>query len=419
MPSRSPDLRPNRALLWIAALGLALRLGGAWLQRNLPLEADAAGYAAIAQNLVHAGQFAMEPGAPTARRPPLYPVFLAPFVVLCSSPWACARTAQAFLDASTCFFVYGFAWLALRRRREALLAALLYAVHPAFVAYSGRILTEALFFWVWAAALSLMLLALREGDADPPVSASVLAGAALGAAILCRPTAIAFPLFAAVVLWGAHRSRRAIAARLVVMAAAAYLAVVPWAVRNRRILGRWVPVATGGGAAFWVGTQTGAYPDWQGKWDELLAGRTDDEVDREFYRLAKREYLGYWPRIILDIPRREAHFWLTSHSALFGVDRPASEYRREGRWGALAARALLWALQLALLAAGFWGAWLMRSDWSLGCTLALAVFFYYNLHVLIDYGPNRYHLPALMVWFVFAGRALPELWERRPRLGGG
>jgi 4-amino-4-deoxy-L-arabinose transferase-like glycosyltransferase len=411
MSSLSRDLKSHQradvAILWIAALGLALRLGGAWLQANVPPEADAADYAGIAQNLVHARQFALVPGVPTARRPPLYPLFLTPFVALCSAPWVCARVAQAFLDASVCFFVYGLAWLALRRRREALIAAFLYAVHPAFIAYSGRILTEVLFFWVWAAAMWLMLRALEPEASSLP--RSVWAGGALGAAILCRPTAIAFPVFAAAVLWCVHRHRRKIGARLSVMVAVAYLAVVPWAMRNRIVFGQWVPVATGGGVAFWVGTQTGAYPDWQGRLAALQTGRTDTEVDQEFYRLAKDEYSRKWPRILLDIPRREIHFWLTSHSSLFGVDRPASEYRREGRWGALIFRILMWVLQLALLAAGAWGVWLMRPDWSCGCTLFLAVVFYYNLHVLIDYGPNRYHLPALMLWFVFASRTAREL----------
>ncbi len=405
----------ERPLLAIAALGLALRLGGSWLQSGRPPEGDAAEYAAIAQNLVRTGEFATEPGKPTARRAPLYPSFLALWAMLFPDLWEPARLAQGLLDATTPLLLYAVGTLTFRRKREALIGPALYAIHPVFIAYAGRLLTEVLFFWIWALALWLVLKSLGPEERGPlgEAGSCALAGIACGAAILCRPTAIAFPLFAVSFLALVHRRIPRLLWRLSLVAAFSYLTLLPWAMRNRRAVGHWTPVATGGGVSLWVGTQAGAYPNWQEKTRELLATRTDAEADAEFYRLARKEYLRNWPRILLDLPRRAARFWLTSHSSLFGIDRPASEYRRQGRWGLLATRVILWALHLLTLAAGAWGLWLMRSEWTPGCTLALAAFLYYSGHVLIDYGPNRYHLPALMLWLLFAGRCLLAVADSR------
>jgi len=76
---------------------------------------------------------------------------------------------------------------------------------------------------------------------------ALLTGAALGAAALIRPSALAFLGLA--VLWLAMR-RRLAAVALVVGAA---ILIVPWTARNVAHYGRFVLIASEGGLTFWTG----------------------------------------------------------------------------------------------------------------------------------------------------------------------
>jgi len=405
--------RPPRPLLWILLLGLALRLGTAIAASDAPPAGDAKEYAAIARNLAARGEFAYEPGRPTAIRPPLYPAFLAVFARVCPRSWTCARAAQALLDASTILLVYLFGLGAFGRPREALAGAFLYAVHPVFIAYTAQIVTETVFVWLWLAGLCLLARTVKPGGSARVAAA---AGLVMGLAILCRPNFMFFPPGAAAMILAYRRDRTRLLARLGLTLAVCYLATVPWTLRNRAALGAWGPVAVGGGAALWSGAQSLSTAEVQAEvgkiQEEAAAGRGEFAADAEMYRLAKEDYRRNAATILRRVPSRLAGFWLTSHSAMFGLDEPLSAYRAQGRWGAIAARAALWAFQLALLSLGALGLWQARSAWTTEATLAAAAVGYYSLHILTGYWTSRYHLPALAVLLVFAASAALRAADR-------
>lgn len=402
-----------RPLLWAVLLGLTLRLGAALAASDAPPAGDAKEYAAIARNLAERGEFAYEPGRPTAIRPPLYPAFLAVFARACPRSWSCARAAQAALDASTILLVYVFGLGAFGRPREALAGAFLYAVHPVFVAYTTQIVTETLFLWLWMAGLCLLARTVRPGSTHRLAAA---AGLVLGLAILCRPNFMFYPPGAAAILLALQRDRARLLSRLGLVLALCYLSTVPWTLRNRTALGAWGPVAVGGGAALWSGAQALSTAEVQAQvgkiQEDAAAGRGEFEADAEMYRIAKADYRRNAGTIMRRVPSRLAGFWLTSHSALFGLDESLSTYRAQGRWGAIAARAALWAFHLALLSLGALGLWQTRSSWTAECTLAAAAVGYYSLHILTGYWTSRYHLPALAVLLVFAASAALRAADR-------
>jgi hypothetical protein len=87
--------------------------------------------------------------------------------------------------------------------------------------------------------------------------AAVLAGALLtGVAILTRPAMLFFLPFAALWLW--RRRTLADAVLFVVLAA---VCVAPWTIRNHRVYGRWIAVASEGGVTFWTGNHPLAVGD--------------------------------------------------------------------------------------------------------------------------------------------------------------
>ena len=142
----------------------------------------------------------------------------------------------------------------------------------------------------------------------------------------------------------------------------------------------------------------------------MAVGRSEIETHAEFYRMALNNYKANWPRLIFKLPSRLIHFWLTSHSAMFGIDQPISVYRQEGRWGPIVIRAVLWVFELATLILAFWEMYLRRTNWTIASTLAFAGFCYYSLHIFVGYWDNRYQLPALALLIIFSGAALSRIF---------
>ena len=70
-----------KRILLILALALVLRFGAVWLLRG-QLTDDRDAYLAIAENLAAGRGYSSVPGEPTAYRPPLYPLILAPAVAV-------------------------------------------------------------------------------------------------------------------------------------------------------------------------------------------------------------------------------------------------------------------------------------------------------------------------------------------------
>ena len=70
----------------------------------------------------------------------------------------------------------------------------------------------------------------------------------MGLAILIRPAMVFFLPFAA--LWFLWRRRALEGVAFVVVAV---LCVAPWTIRNHRVHGRWIFVASEGGVTFWTG----------------------------------------------------------------------------------------------------------------------------------------------------------------------
>ncbi|MBI5201866.1 MAG: glycosyltransferase family 39 protein, partial [Elusimicrobia bacterium] len=217
------------------AVGLVLRLLMAASERSVPVDGDAAEYAAIAKNIAAGGGFALKSGVPTASRPPIYPAFLTLFSPGVSDSWPAARFAQAFVDTGTIWLVYAFGLLTFRNESYAFAGALLYALHPVFIGYSAQILTEPIFLPAWLATVCLWLKTLDE---ESPGWA-ILAGLATGLAIMTRPNFIFFPPGAAVMLAAIHKLRVRPIACLVVILVCAYVSLLPWSMRNKRAMGAW------------------------------------------------------------------------------------------------------------------------------------------------------------------------------------
>ena len=126
--------------------------------------------------------------------------------------------------------------------RVGLLAALGVAVYPTLIAHSHYFWSETLFSVLVTGALTGIV----RGERNPSPFLAAGTGLVFGVAALTRE--IALPIAAASSLWWLARAdlpdRRATLARAGLLLACATLVVLPWTIRNRSALDRWIPVAT-------------------------------------------------------------------------------------------------------------------------------------------------------------------------------
>jgi len=423
LPRRSDLKRERSVLLGILALALVLRLGYAWTHPLRVPREDAIHYDDIAWNLARGRGFAMSdrhllPGdrapdgspRPTARRPPLYPLFLALLYLLFGRNYAAVFAVQALLSTASCYLVYRIGSAFFPRGPAPLLAALLSALYLPFLRSTASLLTETLFILLvlW---MFLHLARLLGGEAAPtgPKARTGLrarraawAGILAALAYLCRPTAVGFPVMAAaLVLFSKQVAvERRERVKTAILHVAVFLAVAsPWPIRNYLVFHAFVPSFTSAGYNLFLGT----YPVAQGKANiplerhprwlrEELEGKGEVEANR-IYTRAALENLKRYP---LSYPRLMA---IKAVEAWFNV-APGHVWRPTPK-------SLLMNGPILLLALA--GLLLLRPRWR-GALLFLPVGYFKAFHMMVVSGP-RYNLPSLPFAMLLASYGLVRLGE--------
>jgi len=283
-------------------------------------------------------------GRLTAYRPPLYPLLLAPLVAASGDrPAAGLAAFHLLLGAGTA----ALAWLAARRLGasplRATAAGLIAALDPVLAWQARSVMTETLAAFLLASAL-----AVAAGSRASAVGSGLL----LGLASLCRPSLLpGAGLAALAALMASPGVRRVRAQRAAALAAAVLLVMLPWAVRNRVVLGEFVWTTTHGGYTLALANNPVYYrevldgppgvvwhgPDQQAWWEDVnrrTAGMPEPVADRvlrdEALDLARRRP-GTFARACLA---RLATFWSPMPAA--GV------YGPRARWLTFAWTAPLW-----------------------------------------------------------------------------
>lgn len=262
MPASSPasdeSSLPRAERHWsvwaVLAIAVLIR-GGAFNLRAGTLQSDPDGYRALARNLLSDGVFGSDE-RPTAYRPPLYPLLLAPCMAVEDQDFSffAIRLLHVVLGVGT---VAAVLWLGRRWRlgRWSLLAAMLVACDPILVNQSLLVMTETL-----AACLAaLSLVALSWADERPSPLRAALAGCCLGLAALCRPTFLPWAVLVVVVevwRWPAGACKAKCGGALLVALA---LTLSPWALRNQLQFGRPIVTTTHGGYTMLLGNNRDYY----------------------------------------------------------------------------------------------------------------------------------------------------------------
>jgi len=294
-------IHARRRLAACVVAALALRAGFALVYwTNQPLTHDEREYLALARSLARGEGYrypADEPDPGTAQqfgRAPGYPAFLSTFIVPVPVDHVPRRVQllQSVVGAASVLLV---ALIASRAGgpRAGLAAAAMAAVYPPLVWAPSYALSETLFSAVALAAAAVVQP--KNGDRHAK-AASASAGVLTGIAILIRPVMVFFLPLAFV--WMA--ARRAYGAAAILMVTAA-LVVLPWTIRNHRVYGRWIAVASEGGVTFW----TGNHPLAKGDGD--LAANPDLKRAELAFRAA---HAGLTPEQLEPIYYADALGWI-------------------------------------------------------------------------------------------------------------
>ena len=295
---------PNRLLPLILLIALLLRVGWA-VSRPVDDAAvdqlpDQREYLEIARSFLRGEglSFADPRFVQTvyAYRTPGYPLFLA----ACGANVRVARVGQCLLDTSTILAAYLLArrWL---NRGPSLFAAALVALNPFLVYFCGLLLTETLFTALLAWGMVLLL--------SRRTVPWLFGGAILALSVLVRPGALAMPIMLGVLAAVVNRRsegpyhRRWPLPVATTMLLLTLLALLPWAVRNHRVVGRWVWTSTNAG----ITSYDGFNPDATGGSDQSFVRtmpqlRNMNETERNDYLASlASQYLRQNPRRSLDL----------------------------------------------------------------------------------------------------------------------
>ena len=298
-------------------------------------------------------------------------------------------------------------------RGAALAAGLLCALWPAGIAVSSVLGTD-----MPAAALLVAATWLLVRDAhEHPWRAATLFGLVMGVAAYVRAVALPFVLFAAPFWWAVGAPWRRVAAFTALSCALAFLALLPWGLRNRAAYGELFFTDSHGGHTALVGANPNSDGVYSRSLNRMFTAATGyqlaepphRESDRAAYALAKR-WAAFEPDYALGLLAAKADRLLTHERPLlywpvyrqgvlagaardgFARHRVALDRLADAFWYALVAAALVGLVVAA--SRRLWPALAL-----VPLPLALAA-----LYVLF-FAEVRYHLAIAVFLFPYAGLA--------------
>jgi 4-amino-4-deoxy-L-arabinose transferase-like glycosyltransferase len=425
-------------LLLIFGIALVIRVVYALPHAKIPTGNDMGVYHQLAVGLLTGEGYVskLEPHF-LSWRAPGYPFFLASIYGLVGQHAGVVVAIQCALGALTSVLVARIARVPFGAK-VAVVSGLICALNPQMIHWSGELLTETLFTFLFALAI-LLCIGLRESSGW---GRAVAIGLVLGYGTLVRPNLLLFvplaSLYALLFAGGDLRRRSILAIGIPLLAA---LVLLPWTVRNYRVHGELVPVASIGGVSLFVGIPPSmlkpqlAYqrviPDWlflesgqhmlPNGYDllpELFARPPPQKLAPDFDEL-EQSRVGriIFLQFVRHEPRTFAKLLAMKGSQTFNV-LPKQHNYRLGDYDVIVRymEALFLCLTFVFGSLGM----LLGARREGPVLLLLAVFFYHVAFQMIFRPAPRYFMPGIVLLTPFTALGLLELrgLARRWREGG-
>lgn len=410
----------DRALWWILAVGLYLRLYTLARWPTLLCLRDECTYLALSQRILE-GE-GMTPAAAGWLWAPGYPALLALHEWVFGAAGG-LRVTQALLSPLMILLAAALcrAWAEsdAQGRRAARWAAALVALSPTLTFFSVRLWSESLYLTVLLGALWALTRA-RAVTSGRGLLPAAVAGLLLGLAVLSRGVAQYLgPLFALGLLWGRPRAG---APQAVMMALVATLTVAPYSLWATQRWGSFTLTDRTLGQMMWLGDNTfppvtfdhGVGLTDPQEFDRVTAtGRPHCEFTgdpaawdacetargKEWILTNPGEFLGRVPLRLAQLMNPNS--FLTRHLAM-------GRWATLGREGALGLAGLTVAWSLAAMMGGAAALLLRGRGWA--AALTALILGYHCAAIAITAGLSRYRVPLdglLLLWLALALADLP------------
>lgn len=256
---------------------------------TLPAEirSDSLDYHRIAINLEKFGEYAFEPGKPTANFSCGYPLFLAGVYKLFGTEQSAVRFVNSLLEIITGLFFF-LICLKFFDEKFSLIALVIFALFPSNILFSQTVLTEPVFGMF---AVILLFFCLNQNINNK----IFFIGLIWGYAVLIRSS---FSLSVVLMLififkykqelfegFKTKRLKKAFQYSFLFLFGLS-IVIAPWLIRNKIVLNTFT-IATQGGFTFWSGSNPNATGTWYFKIEESNPMfNIDNEVERDkaFYK---------------------------------------------------------------------------------------------------------------------------------------
>jgi len=297
------------------------------------------------------------------------------------------------LSSATIYLVARITGLITDSRCAPVIAAMLTAIYPFFVFFSGLVLTETLFLFFFALSLSLLF--------NRSNYATLLTGVSSALAQLTRPTILYFmPVIWIWQLWLQH-----IPLRKVIVGAVLFCCLVSvWGARNYLVLGEFMFITSNSGQVLWEGNNPwnktgGTSGDFSDK-DAYLEPFPDSLAEIELDRAKRSKAIEY----ILTHPGNTVRLALLKFKRFWSLT-PNSRQHQNAYLKIISILSFGPILVCALV----------TTFTSRDCFKRYSVFYafvgYYTLLHMITIGSLRYRLPVDLVLIILASISLGRLYD--------
>ena len=412
-------MKAIRDVLALTTIALLTRLW--WIWSSAWTAGDTSGYLTIARNLAFHHTFSRSNNtdwllAPTAHRPPLYPILIALLWWTDSPPIVGLLLLQSLLGAATVALVYLIATDSFNRA-VAVIASLGMAFAPMTGYFTAVVLTETLFTFILTLGIFFWG---REK--------LVLAGFALGLAALTRP--VILPFVTALPLLSLLPSLRSRWRTYLTISVVAIALSSVWIIRNALAFGRFIPIAASGwgmnllcgtieseivGIKVWTGSEWALLDLTSHPLVQVDCGLSDTEQDRVLMRRGLGRIMEnptHWlvvraqqyPKLFLD----SGNYLLGSHNV------PIGQALAESRYWVLLVKGLFLGGNLFVMGVALLGLLAARGQiFSLIHMISFPIFL--MLVQLPMWAESRYSLPIMPMVAIFFAVGWLRLTER-PKL---
>lgn len=364
-------------------------------------------YHQSAIDLVHGVEVTLG-GQPTAFFPIGYPLFLAPFYAVFGPHLIVAQLLNILLRLGTAAAIYTIALRTTQREQIARGAFILVAFFPSLFFYTLVTCSDVLFM-----AICILILRLMIPIERLTFGRTALLGLLIGYGSSVRTVLLVFPLV--LFVWYAVISRRPLRVlahlALVLLIQASVLA--PWAYRNARVFGQFVPISTNGGYNLYLGHNPAATGGFNSVGLPRPPGDPDEVARDRWYREQAIAYIRSNPGRLVPITAKKMVylFMRDDQGVSTATKRTYTAVPAAGLFLATLVSDLFYLVVLGLAVLG--GGFLILSRAGNRRTWLLLLYCAYHVAVYLPFfGMDRYHLPILPVLSLLAVIGSGLLWSR-------